>query len=167
MKLTSAQAAKKLRKLNEHLTYLLDMEDSASEFIAAVSEDLEAARPEYDYEATQRQIAETEDKIRALKHAINVFNSTHRIAGYDMTVDEMLVYIPQLTRRKKRLSAMGATLPKERVENRYASSVIEYSYANYDTRKAAADAAAVSEELFAAQNALDRFNSTETFEFEF
>ena len=167
MKLTSAQAAKKLRKLNEHLNYLLEMEKSTRQFIAAVSEDLDSARPEYDYEKTQKEIAGTEKKIRALKHAINIFNSTHRIAGYNMTVDEMLVYIPQLTRRKTRLSKMGSTLPKERVDNRYSSNIIEYSYANFDTRKAAADAADASEKLFAAQTALDHFNSTETFEFEF
>ena len=167
MELTSAQAAKKLRKLNEQLKYLLDLEQASADFVASVDENLEDARPEYDYEATQKKIAETETKIRALKHAVNVFNATHKIPGFDMTVDEMLVYIPQLTKRKEKLTRMSARLPKERMDGRYGANVVEYRYANYDTGKALQDAEAVMEELFAAQNALDHFNSTETFEFEF
>ena len=49
MKLTSAMAAKELKKLNEKHEALLSMEDKASMFVAAIQEDIETVRPEYSY----------------------------------------------------------------------------------------------------------------------
>ncbi len=53
-----------------------------------------------------------EAKIRKLKHAINIFNATQTVDGFDMTIDELLVYIPQLTKRKSKLLEMKSRLPK-------------------------------------------------------
>ena len=92
MKYTSAEAAKLLRKLNDERQNLLSHETQVCEFVASLGEDPESVRPEYDYEKTQAEINETEKKIIKVKHAINVFNSTHKVPDFDMTVDEMLVY---------------------------------------------------------------------------
>lgn len=58
-----------------------------------------------------------------------------------MTIDEMLVYIPQLTRLKNKLLEMKSRLPKERVEEQYGrpSNIIDYRYANYDIAAVEAD----------------------------
>ena len=53
MKYTCAEAAKLLRKLNEELRVLRAKEEKGYRFTAAVDEDLESARPVYDYEKTQ------------------------------------------------------------------------------------------------------------------
>ena len=98
-----------------------------------------------------------------MKHAINTFNLTHEVPGFGMTVDMMLVYIPQLTRKKQRLSAMKDRLPKVREMTRVAG-IIEYSYANYDVEKAAEDFMKVSDELSRAQTALDVLNNSVKFE---
>lgn len=168
MVLTSAEAGKLLRKLNEELEGQMTEEEMSREFLASVGEDVEACRPEYDYAAAQQVMTETERKIRALKHAISMFNLTHEVPGFGMTIDEMLVYIPQLTRRKAKLGAMKARLPRQREESRghTSSPIIDYRYVNYDLKQVSADFAAVSDELARAQTALDMVNSTVTFEAE-
>ena len=168
MKYTSAEAAKLLRRLNEEHEALLELERQSASFVAAVSEDIESVRPAYDFAAVQKKLAELEWKIRKVKHALNVFNSTHEIPGFGMTIDQLLVYIPQLTQRKMKLRDLAAALPKTRVKGRIAasSSVIEYTYANYDVEAAKAAADAAADELARAQTALDKVNSTETMEIE-
>ena len=97
MKYTSAEAAKLLRKLNEEKNSLMKREELSSVFIAAVGENVEDVRPEYDYRKTQDGLEELDRKIRVLKHALNVFNLTQTVPGSDMTIDQVLVYIPQLS----------------------------------------------------------------------
>ncbi len=166
--ITSAAAAKHLRKLNEQRDALLAMEKKARNFTAAIQEDAESVRPAYDYRAAQDALAEVEGKIRKLKHTLNCFNTSCVIPGFNLTIDQMLVYIPQLTARKKKLDAMRGRLPKERVKETFGrgTSIIEYDYANYDIAQAEADYNAVSDELAKAQNALDTVNATVLFEAE-
>ena len=162
MKMTSAQAAKLLRQLDDEYRTLIRHEDNTRTFIAAISEDVESVRPEYSYTDTKKQLDEITAKIRKVKHAINIFNSTTIIPGFDMTIDEMLVYLPQLSARASRLSAMKDMLPKERVPGGYggSSQIIDYRYANFDIAEAKEDYAALTDELAKAQTALDLVNST-------
>ena len=169
MKMTSAQAAKAVRKLNEEHSALLQKERLSSTFLAASGEDPESLRPAYDYADTQAKIAAVEKKLRALKHAVNIFNSTHTVPGFDTTVDELLIYIPQLNARVSKLAEMKAKLPKMRVEERYGktSNIIDYTYTNYDIDAACADYEKAADELARAQLALDTLNTTEVFDVEF
>jgi hypothetical protein len=48
-----------------------------------------------------------------------VFNVTHTVPGFDMTIDQILVYIPQLTAKKIKLYEMKTKLPKTRDESTY------------------------------------------------
>lgn len=166
MKCTSAEAAKLLRKLNEDYEALCIHEEQSKEFLAASGEDIESVRPAYDYESVQARMDELEAKIRKVKHTINIFNATHIVTGFDMTIDQMLVYIPQLTNRKRKLSIMRNKLPKTRDHASTAGrmGIIDYRYTNYDIEKADADYTAVSELLAKAQTALDVVNNTETME---
>ena len=163
MKYTSAEAAKLLRQLNEKHEDLRVLESQSSTFLASVGEDIESVRPEYDYEEIQRQLAELETKIRTVKHAINRFNITHTVPGFDITIDRMLVLIPQLSARKSKLSMMKSSLPKVREHSRSTgSNIIDYRYANYDIKKVEADYDETAEILAKAQTALDVINNTET-----
>lgn len=165
MKMTSAEAAKLLRKLNDEQASLLAKEENCRQFLASVGEDVEACRPAYDYAETQAMLQDLEDQIRTLKHALNVFNVTTVVPGFDMTIDEMLVYIPQLTRAKAKLNTMKQVLPKTR-EMSYGSQIIDYRYANYDIAAVEADYDKITDELSRAQTALDKVNSIETFQVE-
>ena len=166
MMMTSAQAAKELRKLNEQHDAMLKMETKSREFVAAIQEDVDAVRPAYDYGERQTELAELEAQIRVLKHAINTFNLSQEVPGFGMTIDQMLVYIPQLTARKKKLDYMRKKLPREREESGYGknNNLVEYRYANYDIAQAEADYQKTVDELSAAQNALDQVNATVEFE---
>ena len=53
---TSAEAAKLLRKLNDDKFFLEKNEIQSSTFRAAITENIEDARPVYDYEKTQSEI---------------------------------------------------------------------------------------------------------------
>ena len=167
MKYTSAEANKLLKKLKEQLDALMAEENAGSTFVASVGENVEECRPAYDYDMMRARIDETCMKIRKLRHAINVFNSVTVVPGFGITIDEMLVYIPQLTAKKRMLSVMAARLPKERSVFPGASNIIDYKYANYDILKAKSDLDEVTDTLSKAQLALDSVNQTVTFDFEF
>ncbi len=168
MKITSAEAAKLLRKLNEELTSLQMHERDCRDFLAALGEDVESVRPEYDYAGTQERINELEGKIRTLKHAINIFNITHIVDGFDMTIDQMLVYIPQLSHKRDKLYSMKNKLPKVRegVGFGKGGNIIDYRYVNYDISAVSRDYELVADTLSRAQTAIDLLNSTATLEVE-
>ncbi|MCQ2426858.1 MAG: hypothetical protein MJ137_00460 [Clostridia bacterium] len=167
MYITSAEANKLLKKLNEEYRSLTELEGKSKSFVAAVGEDIETVRPVYDFEETQKKLDETAEKIRRLKHAVNVFNTTHKVGSYDMTVDEILVSLPIMSEKLKKLSAMKNVLPKTRGGESYrpsASGIIEYTYANYDIAKAAEAYDRLSDEISDIQLALDALNTSEKFE---
>ncbi|MBR4201246.1 MAG: hypothetical protein IKQ91_08240 [Oscillospiraceae bacterium] len=166
MLFTSAKASKLLRKLNEELQKLEIREDNSKTFLASLEEDPESVRPDYDYSAMLVQMTELEQRIRKLKHALNVFNSTTVIPEFGITIDEMLVYMPQLTHRCSRLSAMQNVMPKARAEAGYGhvSTIIDYRYVNYDIEQVTKDHEALSDTLARAQMALDLVNSTVQFD---
>lgn len=165
--ITSAMAAKHLKKLNDQRDSLLSMEKKAKVFTAAIQEDIETVRPAYDYATAQKELTILDAKIRKLKHTLNCFNSTYVIPELNMTIDQVLIYIPQLTARKRKLDSFRNKLPKERKESfTRSNSIIEYEYANYDIAQADADYTAVADELAMVQNALDTANATVMFEAE-
>lgn len=140
-------------------------EQNGKEFLAAVGEDIESVRPDYNFAETQCALDEIERKIRKVKHALNVFNSTTVVSGFDITIDEMLVYIPQLTARKNALAQVKDKLPKVREQSRMnISSVLDYRYLNYNVNAVAAEYEKVSDTLAKAQNALDSVNMTQSLE---
>ena len=163
MKYTSAEANKLLKKLNDEYAALLEKERRSRDFRAAMGEDVASVRPAYDYAKTQARLAELEENIRRIKHAVNCFNTTQSVDGFNMTIDEMLVYIPQLTKRKSKLLEMKSKLPKERVEEQYGrqSNIIDYTYTNYDLAAVEADYKKAVDELSRAQLALDTVNQRE------
>jgi len=166
MQITSKQANKILNKYDDELNNLTYQESKGSTFLASVGEDVESCRPQYNYEEHQKAIAEVENKIIKLKHCINKFNCETIVDGTGKTIDEVLVYIAQLTRKKAKLYTMSQTPPKDRENRNMHSNIIDYRYTNYDIDKVKQDYKEVSEELSKVQIALDTVNVTKTFEVE-
>lgn len=164
--ITSAEANKMLRQLNAERAALLAKEEKSSTFLAVMGEDPATVRPAYDYAKTQAALAQLDAKTRTLKHAIFEFNMNTFVPEMGMTIDELLIYIPQLTARVDKLAQFSARLPKEREISSFRgpSNYVDYRYANYDIAAAEADYAEAAEQLAAAQTALDKLNSTLEFE---
>ena len=165
MRVTSSQAAKLLRQLNDELRALQLKEANSCSFVAGIQEDVESVRPAYNFKEMRDAQAEVECKIRKVKHAINVFNTTTIIPDFNITIDEMLVYLPQLNRQCEVLSKMRDAMPKVRVSSGYSSgNIIDYKYANYDIEEVGRYYAELSDTLAKAQTVLDLVNSTVEFE---
>ena len=165
MRVTSSQAAKLLRQLNDELRALQLKEANSCSFVAAIQEDVESVRPAYNFKEMRDAQAEVECKIRKVKHAINVFNTTTIIPDFNITIDEMLVYLPQLNRQCEVLSKMRDAMPKVRVSSGYSSgNIIDYKYANYDIEEVGRYYAELSDTIAKAQTVLDLVNSTVEFE---
>lgn len=170
MKITSKEANKLLKKLNDDYQSLLAEEELSKSFVAATVENVEDCRPKYDYGETQQKLKCMQEKIRKLKHAINIFNTTTKVEGFDTTIDEILVLMPQLTKQKEKLFDMKNKTVRQRALNRYgeyASSRIDYTYVNYDIEKVKKDYDETVDILTKAQMALDKANSSSKIDIDF
>ena len=166
MKVNSAVANKMLKKITEEYEALKVKEAHSKDFLASVNENPDSIRPKYDFSKTQAELYALEEKIRKIKHALNIFNVNSIVPEFNITIDEMLVLIPQLTKQKAKLGAMKDRLPKmrEKVVGYGANSVIDYRYINYDIDEVQAEYQLVSEKLTKAQLALDNINTSIEFE---
>jgi hypothetical protein len=166
MEVTSALASKKIKMLEEQKIRLLELENTSKIYIRAEGECTEP--PVYDYEATKEELRRIEESIRKIKHAVNVFNTTTFLESVGLYIDEALVEMNMLNRRKETLKAMSNRLPKERVNQVYTRSnpAVEYRYVNYDIDEVKKDFEACCQRIFDIQIALDTANQTMWFEVE-
>lgn len=166
MKMTSAEASKMIKQLRDQIQLLRRQEASVLSFIAATTENVEDVRPAYSYEETAARYGELEEKIRKIKHALNVFNATTVPEGTGMTIDEILVFLPQATERLSMLTAMLSRPPKLRATDTGRTSIIEYEYLNYDLQAVQKDYDALTAKKTQVMTALDLVNNTVAFEVE-
>ncbi len=162
--MTSAEANKRLRQLQDKKKDLLEAERKNSVFIAATTESVEEVQKNYDYDYGYDvpEIDRIDKEIRELKHSINQFNVSCMVPELGMSIDQVLIYLPQLKEKQHRLAGMAAHLPKQRVTDRYGSrsNIIEYEYANYDVKDAKEDYEKVSRLVAEVQLALDKINNS-------
>ena len=165
--MTSAYANKMLRSLEEDKAFWMNKEATSSTYVAAINE--EPVVPEYDYAEVAATIAEIDEKIAIIKHALNVTNATARVQVGDaeMSIDTILIKMAQLNKRKAVLDVMRKQLPKARVEQHaYMSrnAVPEYKFINYDLELIKKEYETVSVKIMEMQMALDKYNQTVQFE---
>ena len=164
MKYTSAEANKLLKKIDIKIRALQTKEGRRSTFNVASGEDAEELRPEFDFVENNKEIERLQGVARKGKHAINSFNLTHTLPGFDdLTVDQALIWLGQLSGRAIALDRMAEALPKTRLPIRNAS-IIDYEVINYrleDAETASEEVRQLREQI---QMALDVLNTTETME---
>ncbi len=167
-KMTSAYANKMIKSLEEDKAFWVNKEATSSTYVASINE--EPVVPEYDYTEVAATIAELDEKIAIIKHALNVSNATAKVPVGDreMSIDTILIRMAQLNKRKAVLDQMRKQLPKAREEQAYMSrnAVPEYRYINYDLELVKGEYEAVSNTIMEMQMALDKYNQTVQFEVE-
>lgn len=168
-KMTSAYANKVLRKLNEDKDFWRNKEMSSYVYTAAADE--EPVIPEYDYTEVAATIAEIDEKICKIKHAINYVNVNSEILVQDelMSIDTILVKMAQLNKRKQVLDNMRKQQPKTRINAGVFSSrktAPEYQYINYDLELVKKEYEQIDAKIAEMQIALDKFNLTFEFDVE-
>lgn len=166
-KMTSAYANKMLKSLEEDKAFWVNKEEASSTYVAAINE--EPVVPEYNYSEVAATIAEIDEKIAIIKHALNVTNATAKVQVGDaeMSIDTILIKMAQLNKRKYVLDCMRKQLPKARVEQRsYMSrnTVPEYRFINYDLNLIKQEYERVSQIIMEMQMALDKYNQTVQFD---
>ena len=97
---------------------LVNKEEASSTYVAAINE--EPVIPEYDYAEVAATIAEIDEKIAVIKHALNVTNATAKVQVKDteMSVDTILIKMAQLNKRKAVLDRMRKQLPRRGRQHR-------------------------------------------------
>lgn len=161
--MTSAVANKLLKKYNEDLQRTYRDEDARSSYTEV--QGIEPTVPDYDFAKTRSEVEALMSKIRNIKHAINVFNTTMVLEKAGMTIDEALVYMAMLTKEKSRLE--GLLVPnKKTLKTGFGarSNVVEYVVANYNVENVRNQYERVNQRLTDLQVELDLVNSTVMFE---
>ena len=170
VKMTSAYANKLIKQLEEEKSFWTTKEADSQVYQAAMNE--EPLIPDYDYVEVSTKIAEIDEKICKIKHAINLHNVTNtvRVEEEDITIDMILVKMAQLNKRKAILNVMRRRQPKSRNDSdRFLprnNSVPEYQYINYDLELVKQEYEHISERIMKMQMQLDIFNQTHEFEVE-
>ena len=164
MKLTSAGANKMIKAWNEDLEGLLKKEEAESRTTYGINE--EPLPANYDFARMQQQMDALNQKIAVLRHAMNVFNTTTVLEGFGFTIDEALVRMAMLTKKKQRLAQMKQVPSLVRTSPGYGSNTPEMTCRNYDAEQVEQEYRRVSDQLTALQLTLDRANLLLEFEVE-
>ena len=158
-KVSPLTVTKRINALKEELKDLEGYENKSSSFSFNLGQDKEALRPSYDFEETQKRYMELTQEIIQLKHAINLFNTTTMVPEFNMTVDQMLVYLPMLRERKQTLKKLKDQPISGRSSGIF-EGIVRYEYCNYSVQKATEDYKKIADEYAKAHTALDLINVT-------
>ena len=161
MRVTSAEANKILKQLKNNKDVLKTDEHLSFTYKAAVGENVDELKPDYNFRETQDAIMALDDSIMKLKHAINVFNATTEVID-GMTIDQVLIKLPQLTERAERLRIMSSQPKKQRYT--ISGNIIDYIYTAYDPDDVLDECNALLGYIDKIQLALDKVNTSVEFD---
>ena len=169
IKMTSAYANKLIKKLKEDKVYWRELENARHKYVVAQGE--EAIVPDYDFLEVHKTIAEIDEKIIKIKHALNVSNSTNtvEVEGEKYTIDMLLVKMAQMTERKAVLGAMRKLTPKTRVAEsgfgRYSKTyTTDIQCINFDMDVVKAEYDRIDNFMNTLLLTLDKYNQTVEFD---
>ena len=140
---------------------LLKEEKKACTYKVMEGEDPSAKKPEYDYEETRDQLKYFDDSVRLAKHTINSFSVSRYVPEYNMTLDELEMYLEDLDRRFNTLKELGDAHPiKRTIVNRS----VRHTIANYDLKQARKDSERLDDERRKVRRIISEIKESEVFE---
>jgi hypothetical protein len=116
----------------------------------------EKVTTKYDYAATRKEIAEIDEQVRNIKHALAKANCSVVIDDFGITIGEALVYLAQLNAEYSRLDNLSGydKLSREITSN----GVLEYTECLFDPEQAETDQKVLYSKICKLQVAIDRAN---------
>ena len=143
---------------------LLKEEKKSCSYKVMEGEDPSAKKPEYDYEETRDQLKYFDDSVRLAKHTINSFSVSRYVPEYNMTLDELEMYLEDLDRRFNTLKELGEARPiKRTIVNRS----VRHTIANYDLKQARKDSERLDDERRKVRSIISEIKKSEEFENEY
>ena len=161
MLMTSSAINKKIRNLEDEKQLLLGKEKQSCTYIQ--TEGYVPIIPHYDFAETETKLMEIDEQVRKLKHALNKMNSTTKLKNFDMTIDEALVYMAQLNKRKDTLDEFRQRMPAKRIKSHgygESSNLVEYEKVNYDITAVSAKYLEIQDVVNRLQMDIDYINQT-------
>ena len=158
---TISEMEKELEKYKERNRLLASIEEYNSTYDMCNGEDVDIVRPKYDYEKTQKELKENIEVIMCIKYAIDNALSTFTVPEYNMTLDELKMYIEYLDKRISRLYSLKM---RSFFNRSMCDGIIEYEYRNFDIEEVEKDYDDATMELRRAKDTLYKYLATEEFE---
>lgn len=153
---TSSEANKLLRSIQNEIKTLTSLADKSAVFTIAQGDNPEDFRPEYNFAETEARIEQLNEKVRIIKHEINFFNANTRIEELNLTIDQVLVSLPQWNARLDVYKTYLNMLPRI-VKQGY--NTTEYLYTNFNKEDVQKAYDELNTKINRAQILLDRINS--------
>ena len=161
MVFTISEMEKELEQYKEKNKLLASIEEYNSTYDMCNGEDVDIVRPKYDYEKTQKELKENIEVIMYIKYAIDNALSTFTVPEYNMTLDELKMYIEYLDKRISRLYSLKM---RSFFNRSMRDGIIEYEYRNFDIEEVEKDYDDATLELRRAKDTLYKYLATEEFE---
>ena len=156
MRMCNSEAMKAIKELEEKKSNVIYTEDYRSK--VSYKEGEEKVLTKYSYAQTRKAVAEIDEKIRKIKHALAVCNCTAVVDDFNMTIGEALVYLAQLNAEYRQLDGLSQN---DKLSRRItANGVLEYTECLYDPEEATRDCEALHSKICKLQVAIDRANLT-------
>ena len=147
---------KAIKELEEKKSNVIYTEDYRSK--VSYKEGEEKVLTKYSYAQTRKAVAEIDEKIRKIKHALAISNCTAVVDDFGMTIGEALVYLAQLNAEYRQLDELSQN---DKLSRRItANGVLEYTECLYDPEEATKDCEALHSKICKLQVAIDRANLT-------
>ena len=137
------------------------LEKEACTYRVMEGEEPSAKKTKYDYKETLEELNEYGSSIRLAKHSINSFSVSRFIPEYNMTLDELEMYLEDLDRRFNTLKELGDAHPiKRTIVNRS----VRHTIANYDLKQARKGSERLDDERRKVRNIISEIKKSEEFE---
>ena len=161
MKLNSDAANKIIKNTQAEIEMLLAKENVGKTYTYSNGEDI--YKEPYSFTDTQNKLAALREKVRKLRHAINVFNINTQLPEFGCTIDEALFRMSVMNADKKRLYAL-LQIPDKTRNRSFGGKEADYTCRNFDIAEVQAAYDKVCNDLMAIQQAINMANLTSYFE---
>ena len=162
MKKCNTQIMKEIKTLEEYRAKWISVERVNCTVSYLQGE--EPVLPDYDYETTRANIDYLDKEIRRLKGLLAYSNVTTIVEGFDMNINEALIYLAQLKQKESHYNFLMSKNKISRSTSGFGNANIEFTKILYDQDVVREELKEVTDTIMMLQMAIDRTNLTNMIE---